>query len=150
MATASCWKRLKKDNRCELLRWTCWAESHKSWVLLILRDWRSPRMDKTSRDGTVPVEAVVLNRETQKVQLIRGIEPHDRIEKWTKDGQALLVTTATPWGAQIYRLEVASGKKTLLQKVELSEKAGSIFNMRAYYAEDNKTYVYGECSGVCT
>jgi Tol biopolymer transport system component len=87
-------------------------------------------------------EAVVFNRETQKVQLIRGIGPQDRIEKWTKDGQALLVTTATPWDAQIYRVEVASGKKNLLQKVELSEKAGSIFNVRAFYAEDSKTYVY--------
>jgi hypothetical protein len=87
-------------------------------------------------------EAVVFNRETQKVQLIRGIGPQDRIEKWTKDGQALLVTTATPWEAQMYRVEVPSGKKTLLQKVELNDKAGSIFNVRAYYVEDSKTYVY--------
>jgi hypothetical protein len=39
-------------------------------------------------------------------------------------------------------VEVSSGKKNLLQKVELSEKAGSRFNVRAFYAEDNKTYVY--------
>jgi len=87
-------------------------------------------------------EAVVFNRETQKVQLIPDIGPQDRIEKWTKDGQALLVTTSTPWEAQIFRVEVASGKRSLLQKVELSEKAGSIFNVRAQYAEDSKTYVY--------
>jgi serine/threonine protein kinase/Tol biopolymer transport system component len=87
-------------------------------------------------------EAVVFNRETKKVQLIPGIGPQDGIEKWTKDGQALLVTTSTPWEAQIYRVEVSTGKRNLLQKVELSEKAGSIFNVRAYYAEDSKTYVY--------
>ena len=56
--------------------------------------------------------------------------------------QALLVTTSTPWEAQIYRVEVPTGKKNLLQKVELSEKAGSIYNVRAQYAEDSKTYVY--------
>jgi hypothetical protein len=39
-------------------------------------------------------------------------------------------------------VEVSSGKKNLLQKVELSEKAGSRFNVRAFYAEDNKTYVH--------
>jgi serine/threonine protein kinase/Tol biopolymer transport system component len=87
-------------------------------------------------------EAVVFNRGTQKVQLIPGVGRQDLIEKWTKDGQALLVTTATPWQAQIFRVELPSGKRTLLQKVELSEKAGSIFNVRAYYAEDSKTYVY--------
>lgn len=87
-------------------------------------------------------EAVVFDLQTQKVQLIRGIGPQDVIEKWTKDGQALLVTTATPWEAQIYRVEVASGKRSLLQKVELTEKAGSTFNVRAYYVEDTKTYVY--------
>jgi serine/threonine protein kinase/Tol biopolymer transport system component len=87
-------------------------------------------------------EAVVFNRETKKVQLIPGIGPQDGIEKWTKDGQALLVTTSTPWEAQIYRVEVSTGKRNLLQKVELSEKAGSIYNVRAQYAEDGKTYVY--------
>jgi hypothetical protein len=59
-----------------------------------------------------------------------------------KTGQALLVTTATPWEAQMYGVEVPSGKKTLLQKVELSEKAGSIFKVRAFHVEDSKTYVY--------
>ena len=87
-------------------------------------------------------EAVVFNRETKKVQLIPGIGPQDGIEKWTKDGQALLVTTSTPWEAQIYRVEVPTGKRNLLQKVELSENAGSIYNVRAQYAEDSKTYVY--------
>jgi Tol biopolymer transport system component len=87
-------------------------------------------------------EAMVFNRETQKAQLIPGIGQQDRIEQWTKDGQALLVTTATPWGAQMYRVEAPSGKRTLLQRVELSEKAGSIYNVRAYYVEDTKTYVY--------
>jgi hypothetical protein len=87
-------------------------------------------------------EAVVFNCETKKVQLIPGIGPQDGIEKWTKDGQALLVTTSTPWEAQIYRVGVTRGKRNLLQKVELSEKAGSIYNVRAQYAEDRKTYVY--------
>jgi eukaryotic-like serine/threonine-protein kinase len=87
-------------------------------------------------------QSMVFNRETQKAQLIRGIGPQDRIDKWTKDGQALLVTISTPSEAQVYRVEVPSGKRSLLQKLELSEKAGSMFNVRAQYAEDSKTYVY--------
>jgi hypothetical protein len=43
----------------------------------------------------------------------------------------------------MYRVEVATGKRTLLQTVEPSEKAGSIAAVRLAYAEGSKTYVYG-------
>ena len=42
----------------------------------------------------------------------------------------------------MYRVDVASGKKTLLQKLELSEKAASTVRFRMYYADQSKTYVY--------
>jgi hypothetical protein len=38
--------------------------------------------------------------------------------------------------------QVGSGKRNLLQKFELEDKAGSSVNMRALYAERSKTYVY--------
>jgi eukaryotic-like serine/threonine-protein kinase len=88
-------------------------------------------------------EAVVFDRETQKLQTIPGIGPRDQIERWTEDGQALLMSSATPWEAWMYRVEVATGKRTLLQKVEPSEKAGSIATVKLSYAEASKTYVYG-------
>jgi serine/threonine protein kinase/Tol biopolymer transport system component len=87
-------------------------------------------------------EAIVFDQDTQKMQPIPGIGPQDAFEAWTADGQALIVTTSTPWEAQIYRLEVTTGKKTLLQKLELTDKAGSTFRLRAFYAEQSKTYAY--------
>lgn len=66
----------------------------------------------------------------------------EQIQKWTQDGQALLTSTATPWDAEMYRVDVASGKRTLLQKVELTDKAGSTINLRLYYAEKSRTYAY--------
>jgi hypothetical protein len=54
-----------------------------------------------------------------------------------------LVYSATQWEARIYRLEAATGKRTLLQTLESSEKAGSISPLRLAYAEGSKTYVYG-------
>jgi len=86
---------------------------------------------------------VVFDRETQKLQTIQGIGPVDELERWTEDGQALLVSSATPWEARIYRVEVATGKRTLLQTVEPSEKVGSIATVKLAYAERSKTYVYG-------
>ena len=53
-----------------------------------------------------------------------------------------MVYSSTPWEARIYRVEVATGKRTLLQTVEPSERAGSTMPIRLAYAERSKTYVY--------
>jgi Tol biopolymer transport system component len=87
-------------------------------------------------------EVVVFDRETQKEQVIPGIEPQENFSKWTEDGQAVLVYSSTPWEARMYRVEVATGKRTPLQTVKLSEKAGSTTPLSMVYAEDSKTYVY--------
>jgi hypothetical protein len=87
-------------------------------------------------------EAVMFDRQTQKMQVIPGVEAGDNIEKWSQDGQALLVYSATVWEARIYRVEVATGKRTLLQTIEPTEKAGSRVPLRIAYAEGSKTYVY--------
>jgi Tol biopolymer transport system component len=88
-------------------------------------------------------EAMVFDRETQKMHVIPGVGPRDQFQKWTEDGQALLMYSATPWEARMYRVEAATGKRTLLQTVEPSQKAGSIAAVRLAYAEGSKTYVYG-------
>ena len=51
-------------------------------------------------------------------------------------------TAATPWEARIYRVDTQTGKRTLVDTVEPSEKAGSTQNVRLAYAVDSKTHVY--------
>ena len=92
------------------------------------------------RNGSA--ESVVFDRQTQKLQAIRGVEPHDQLENWTEDGKGLVVISATPWEGRIYRVDIASGKRTLLQTVEPSEKAGSTQDVRLVYAEASKTYAF--------
>jgi Tol biopolymer transport system component len=87
-------------------------------------------------------EVVVLDRETQKLQVVPGISPQEVLAHWTEDGQGLFVYSATPSTAQIYRVEATTGKRTLLQTVEASEKTGSTMPIRLAYAERSKTYVY--------
>lgn len=87
-------------------------------------------------------QAVVFDRETQNLQVIPGVEPQDQFQKWTADGNGLLVVSATPRDARVYRVEVTTGKRTLLQTVEPTDKAGSSQSLRLAYAEDSKTYVY--------
>jgi hypothetical protein len=86
-------------------------------------------------------ETVVFDRETQKLEVIPGIAPQESLSKWTEDGRALIVSSSsTPWQARIYRLEVATGQRTLLQTIEPTKKAGSTMPMRVAYAEGSRTY----------
>jgi hypothetical protein len=87
-------------------------------------------------------ETVVFDRETQTAQVVPAVEPQEAFDKWTEDGQALLVSSGTPVAVRMYRVEVATGKRTLLHTVELSEKAGSMLKLRLQYNENSKTYVY--------
>jgi serine/threonine protein kinase/Tol biopolymer transport system component len=87
-------------------------------------------------------QTVVFDRETQNIQAIPGIAPQDVVQQWTEDGRGLLVQSGTTGGAHVYRVEIATGKRTLLREAELSNKAGSVRNVKLLYAEKSKTYVY--------
>jgi len=92
-------------------------------------------------------EAVIFDRETQKMQAISGIEhggifSGEILSKWTEDGKALLLYSATPREARIYRVEPETGKRTLLQTVEPRDKAGLGDPIRLAYAERSKTCAY--------
>ena len=87
-------------------------------------------------------DAVVFDGGTQKVEVIPGMSQQERFEKWTEDGQALLVSTETLSEARMYRVEVATGRRTLLQTVEPSERTGTVADVKLSYAEANKTFVY--------
>jgi Tol biopolymer transport system component len=92
------------------------------------------------RNGSA--EAVVFDLLTQKLQVIPGVEPYDQIENWTEDGKGVLVVSATPWEGRIYRMDIPSEKRTLLQTVQPSEKAGLTQDVRLVYAEASKAYAY--------
>jgi len=66
-----------------------------------------------------------------------GIEPRETIQRWTEDGQTLIVYSSTTAEAKIYRVDVATGKRTLLQTqtVRPTEISGSRLPIRLAYAE---------------
>jgi hypothetical protein len=86
-------------------------------------------------------EAVVFDLESQKVQPIPGIGPQEQVGRWAEDGQGVFVLSGTPWEAQVDRVEVATGKRTTVQKVNLSDKSGSTV-LAIRYAERSPTSVY--------
>jgi eukaryotic-like serine/threonine-protein kinase len=100
------------------------------------------------RNGSRAAE--VFDLASQKTQALPGIESQDSIDKWTEDGQALLVTVSTPLEAEVYRVDATTGKRSMLQKVELAERAGSVVPLRICYAEKSRTYVYSGRRILCS
>jgi hypothetical protein len=93
---------------------------------------------------------VILDATTQQMRKIPNVvadassqlSPDQFGEVWTDDGQGLIITKSTLFGGEIYRFDVDTGKSTLLQKIELQDKAGSLFRLRILYSPKSKTYVY--------
>ena len=87
-------------------------------------------------------EAVVFDRESQKLEVIPGVEPQEEFSEWTEDGRALITYSSTPSSARIYRIDVATGQRTMLQAIDPAEKAGLMTPIRVAYAVRAKTYAY--------
>ena len=95
-------------------------------------------------------EAVIFDTEKLTVSKVPGLEPDEQPRMgpdlngaaWSNDGKALILVKASLFGAEIFRVDIESGKKTMLKKMELSEKAGTFMKPLILYAEKSDTYVY--------
>jgi hypothetical protein len=90
--------------------------------------------------GTMPTGEVMLDTETQAMQPVAGIGPKDIAYGWTRDGEGVMVYTRLADRASVYRLDPATGKKTVLKSVEENDKAGLLYE-RMMLAPDEKSYV---------
>jgi hypothetical protein len=86
--------------------------------------------------------AAVFDLDTQKLEAIPGVEAGQFLTKWTEDGKAVFMFTSTPREARIYRVEVDTGKRSLLQTIDPHDASGSMIKIRLAYAERSKTYAY--------
>jgi eukaryotic-like serine/threonine-protein kinase len=87
-------------------------------------------------------EPAVFHLETKSLATVPGVNPGDEVQRWTEEGEGLLLASTAPGEARVYRVAVSDGKRTLLREVELGEKAGSAAPVTLLYAEKSKTYVY--------
>jgi Tol biopolymer transport system component len=101
--------------------------------------------------GAEPGGWVMLDRRTGKLEPVLGVAAtgemtahgEDEIQRFTADGQGLLVVTKSSGASQAsaYRVDPATGKRTLLKTVDLPDKAG-VVGLLMEIAEDEKSYAY--------
>jgi Tol biopolymer transport system component len=74
-----------------------------------------------------------------------GIEPQDRLLRWSADGRSIFIRRDERRAIQVYRLDVAGGGRTLLWELAPRDRAGVTlyhdnFNLRV--TPDGKSYAY--------
>jgi Tol biopolymer transport system component len=70
-----------------------------------------------------------------------GIEPEDRLIRWGADGRSLLVRQDKRLAIQVYRLELATGRRTLLWELTPRDPSG-VFLENVFLTPDGKSYAY--------
>jgi serine/threonine protein kinase/Tol biopolymer transport system component len=86
-------------------------------------------------------EVVVLDTDTGKTETAAGLEPQDTLLKWTADGRNLLVSAEAPGQTRVYRVDVGTGKRTLVRTLEVADKAG-LSDLHPTIADDDQAYFY--------
>src|SRR5215469_12021872 len=92
--------------------------------------------------GQATGRPAVLDLDTNKIKYIPNMQAGEQFDRWTQDDRALITLSSTPWEAQVERVDVETGKRTLLDRLKLSEMAGSNLDLGLTYAEKSKAYVY--------
>ena len=101
----------------------------------------SPKGDLIAATG--PDRHVYLYRvEGGEPQLVPGIEPEETPTGWSADGHELFVIRRGEIPANVFRVDVATGKRTLWKALEPADSAGIDTIGRVNLSADTKNYVY--------
>jgi Tol biopolymer transport system component/predicted Ser/Thr protein kinase len=75
-------------------------------------------------------------------KVIQGLQPDEYVTAWAADGRSLFVMTRQV-PAQVYRVDVATGKRTFWKSFEPNDSAGIDSVTSVLMSADEKAYVYG-------
>jgi eukaryotic-like serine/threonine-protein kinase len=108
----------------------------------------SMTVDQNSEQLT-PLPGAIFDLTSKQLKPVAGLRPGDLVVRWSRDGAGILVQSADSDKAAIYRLDLATGKRTLVKQVESKDKAGgrSMFLM---LAADEKSYALYQLSQSAT
>jgi eukaryotic-like serine/threonine-protein kinase len=73
---------------------------------------------------------------------VLGLQPDELIWQWASDGRSLYVVVHGQVPAQVFLLDIASGRRTPWRSLEPADSAGIDTIGRVLISDDGKTYVY--------
>jgi hypothetical protein len=77
-----------------------------------------------------------------EAKLVPGLQPDEFVTAWAADGKSLFVMTrGVP--AQVFRVDLATGQRSLWKSFEPLDAAGIDNISRVLMSADGKAYVYG-------
>jgi dipeptidyl aminopeptidase/acylaminoacyl peptidase len=90
-----------------------------------------------------PNGAILFSSDGTQLPPCRGTEPNDRPIQWSADGRSLYVIQVGRLVTKVFRIELATGRRTMLYELAARDPAGASapFNMRL--TRDGKSYAYG-------
>jgi dipeptidyl aminopeptidase/acylaminoacyl peptidase len=89
--------------------------------------------------GVVGAKPVIFDTETGKLEPALGLVPEDDVFRWTRDDRGVLASASAPGALSVDRVDVATGKRTTLKKLEEKDKGG-LLEDELMLAEDEKSY----------
>lgn len=84
------------------------------------------------------------------IEQIPGIEPGDQAAQWSADNSALYVYRSGEMPARIFRLDIHSGKRTLVRELQPSERAGVISIAPIIMSPDASRFAYSYYQNLST
>ena len=76
-------------------------------------------------------------------RIVNGMEPGDNPINWSQDGHSIFLYRTGEIPAKVYRLELATGKKTVWKQIAPLDPTGVSTIGPILITPDGKTYVYG-------
>ncbi len=76
-------------------------------------------------------------------KLLPGQQPGERVTGWSADGHSIFLMERGQIPAEVIRMDLATGKRTLWKTMEPADAAGIDTIGRVLVSADGKSYVYG-------
>lgn len=75
-------------------------------------------------------------------QAVPGIAPQDTITRWGADGRSILVFQPFQVPTRVERVELATGRRTLVREIAPSDRTGVLRVIGVAVADNEKSYAY--------
>jgi len=73
---------------------------------------------------------------------VLGSAPVDEVIRWSSDGRSLLIYAKGKVPARIERLDLLTGKRTLVREVASPSRAGVVNVRDISFSDDGRSYAY--------